>query len=1030
MADNNKQNEKKHDPSGEQMSGGRLAPLSLKDEKLLYQAILSNIPDFIYVLDLQNRFIYANDALLKAWGKTWNEAIGKTRIELGYDTENAEIYDRKFEQVVATKSPMRGAAPASGPLDSRFYDYIFVPLFNEHGEVEAIAGTSRDITEHKKSEEAFKQLAALVELSHEPIFVWELETGIVEWNRGAESLYGFTRSEAVGRISHELLKTRHPDGFDAYVEELNSSGFWSGELYQTTKVGTEVIAESRQQMIVSNGRRLILESNRSINERKQAESTLNRYRLLSERSRDVIWFLRPDGKFSDVNQAAIEAYGYSREEFLKIGLADVRHPSTLPDIESQIELAINGVSRFESMHVRKDGSSFSVDVTATGAEIGGEHLIMAIVRDITERKNAETVLRESEERRKLAQRAGNVGVWDWDARSGRTYWSETMWSIYGVEGTDRNPDNVFWSDRVHVKDRDRVTAHLENTLETPEANDFRDEFRIALKDGTVRWIESVGEVQRDEAGVPTRMYGVNLDITTRRESEERIRLSENQLRLVTNAVPALIAYVDTSERYRFVNQKFTEWFGLPTDQIVGKKVKDILGIQTYRILKPRIDEVLSGHQTTFETALSYKVVGTRYVHVSYMPDIGVDGSVYGYYALTHDLTDLKMSQDLLRSSEDRIGLMMENMFDYAIFSMDGEGRINSWNKGAEIIFGYSPDEIIGLSCEVIFTAEDVAHGIHLREMRTARLKGRSTDDRWHVRKDGTRFYASGIMMPLYIGQALAGYAKIARDLTEKQRHAEELQQAHDELEVRVAERTQELAAANRALVEEMEEREATERQKTDLLQKLVNSQELERRRIARDLHDTLGQRLTALRLKIQSLKEFSSENDQLSKRVERLQEIAEKLDSEVSFLAWELRPSALDDLGLVDAVGAFVNEWSRHYDIQADFHSAGLVKERLGKETETHLYRITQEALNNILKHAEASSVTVQLERRDHEVILIIEDDGLGFNPESRRPASESGKGLGLIGMSERATLVGGEVEIESAPGSGTAIYVRVPIAG
>jgi signal transduction histidine kinase len=285
------------------------------------------------------------------------------------------------------------------------------------------------------------------------------------------------------------------------------------------------------------------------------------------------------------------------------------------------------------------------------------------------------------------------------------------------------------------------------------------------------------------------------------------------------------------------------------------------------------------------------------------------------------------------------------------------------------------------------------------------------------------------MMPLYVGKTLTGYAKIASDLTQKKRYAEELQQARDELEMRVRERTQELAESNIALVREMEEREIAEKQRTDLLRRLVTSQEFERRRIARDLHDQLGQRLTALRLKIASLKELSADNEPFASRVERLQEISERLDAEVSFLAWELRPTALDDLGLVDAISAFVNEWSRHYDIPADFHSSGLFKERFGNDTETHLYRIIQEALNNIAKHAAAKCVNVLLERREDSIILIAEDDGTGFDTSIQIVADEPGGGLGLVGMRERAALIGGDVEIESAPGKGTTIFVRVPIS-
>ena len=187
--------------------------------------------------------------------------------------------------------------------------------------------------------------------------------------------------------------------------------------------------------------------------------------------------------------------------------------------------------------------------------------------------------------------------------------------------------------------------------------------------------------------------------------------------------------------------------------------------------------------------------------------------------------------------------------------------------------------------------------------------------------------------------------------------------------------------------------------------------------------------MTALRLKLASLNAAAGEHEILTPKINRLQEIALRLDAEVSYLAWELRPTALDDLGFVPAVGAFIQEWSRHFEIHADFQAAKIPKRRFSPEMEIHLYRITQEALNNVAKHAGAKHVSIVLEKRDDRIILIIEDDGTGFVPGKISVPDKSGRGLGLLGMHERAALIGGDLEIESAPGSGTTIYVRVPLA-
>jgi len=146
---------------------------------------------------------------------------------------------------------------------------------------------------------------------------------------------------------------------------------------------------------------------------------------------------------------------------------------------------------------------------------------------------------------------------------------------------------------------------------------------------------------------------------------------------------------------------------------------------------------------------------------------------------------------------------------------------------------------------------------------------------------------------------------------------------------------------------------------------------------------------------------------------------------DVDFLAWELRPAALDDIGVAEAMGSFVRQWSRYSGVEAQFHTTGVDQERLSPETETSLYRIMQEALNNTMKYAQASRVDVLLERRDNNVVLIVEDDGVGFNPD--KTAGDGDKGMGLIGMRERAALVGGTLQIESKPTKGTTIFVRVP---
>ena len=218
-------------------------------------------------------------------------------------------------------------------------------------------------------------------------------------------------------------------------------------------------------------------------------------------------------------------------------------------------------------------------------------------------------------------------------------------------------------------------------------------------------------------------------------------------------------------------------------------------------------------------------------------------------------------------------------------------------------------------------------------------------------------------------------------------------------------------------------RAEVERSRRELLARLVFAQEDERRRIAREMHDQLGEQLTALGRRIGVLKDACRDMPDLRAHIDGLEAVSQQLDQDVDHLVWQLRPTALDDLGLRAALANHVQDWARRFGISAELHTSGLLDDRLDPDAETTLYRIAQEALNNVAKHSRARHVDVMLERRSDHVMLIVEDDGVGFdNGDGER----RGQGFGLVGMQERAALVGATLQVESAVGKGTTILVRM----
>jgi PAS domain S-box-containing protein len=401
----------------------------------------------------------------------------------------------------------------------------------------------------------------------------------------------------------------------------------------------------------------------------------------------------------------------------------------------------------------------------------------------------------------------------------------------------------------------------------------------------------------------------------------------------------------------------------------------------------------------------------------------IDGVVLTFV----DITQRKLAEEALRRSEERMRLVLESVPEYALITLDADGRIDTWNAGAAAMFGFGDSEAISSSLEIIYTAEDRERAVASEEVRRARDTGRAVDERWHKRKNGTRLFVSGALSPVRDGDgAIIGYVKIAKDLTERKKWEDALQRANDELDARVRERTRELADANVSLDAQLRERREAEERIRKLLNRVVTIQEDERRRVARNLHDHLGQQITALRLKLESLRIGSGSSNDMSEAVAEAHRITDRLDRDLDFLTSELRPPALDDLGLVAALGQYVAEWSKNSGVAVQFQSSGLKSGRLTQDLDTNLYRIAQEALNNVAKHAHATRVDVFLGRRDDQIVLIVEDNGHGFHlAESEGDGRE--RGFGLLGMQERSALMGGRLEIETRPDTGTSIFVRAP---
>jgi PAS domain S-box-containing protein len=368
---------------------------------------------------------------------------------------------------------------------------------------------------------------------------------------------------------------------------------------------------------------------------------------------------------------------------------------------------------------------------------------------------------------------------------------------------------------------------------------------------------------------------------------------------------------------------------------------------------------------------------------------------------------------------------VDGLPDHAVLTLDHHGRIASWNAGAERLLGWTREQAVGAHVSATLGPGGSDIGIGTDDLEEVERQGPLTAMRRLRHPDGSARVVRATMLAVRNDAHPLGYVVVAQAepmTTPPDRHRGPKRDVEDPSPEQTR---RELAESRALLAAEIEDRTQAETARARLLRRLVVAQEDERRRLARDLHDGLGQRLTALRLMLEALSRRSSAPGESPAAIANALEVLARIDQDVDFIAWELRPAALDELGLARVLDTYVKEWSRHAGIPAKFHARPGNLQRFAPEVEASIYRIAQEGLNNVAKHARAHSVNVLLELRDETLTLVVEDDGVGVPPTVRGETM-----LGLTGMRERALAVGGTVEREPTPGGGATLLASIPTAG
>jgi len=611
-----------------------------------------------------------------------------------------------------------------------------------------------------------------------------------------------------------------------------------------------------------------------------------------------------------------------------------------------------------------------------------EQRVRELERAALERQRAEAALRESEEKYRLVvENADECVVVAQDGMLKLVNRKMMDLSGYSEQELTMMPFIRF----ILQEEQGMVLAHHLKRLKGEEKPEVYD-FRIVNKSGTITWLRNNGVIINWE-GEPATL-NLMTDITHLKRTEKELRESEGKYRSLVESSEDSIYLVDRNLRYLFMNKKHMSRFGLSMDEIKGATYDAFHTEEETEEFRKKIDEVLKNGRSLKYEYKSQK--DDRYFIRTLSPVIAEDGEIAAVTIVSKDITDRKLREEALYKSEAEKRALLDASID-RIRHVDKDMRIIWANKTTTSELKMSPEDILGQPCYQLFVARNTpCKGCPAMKAQETGEIARAVIRKPWVRGVEGESYWDVYCVPLKneAGE-IASFIQIARNITDQKRAEERI---------------------------------------TALSQQLLKAQETERQRISLYLHDKIAQDLSTVNIGCATL--FDAQPGapaETKQRVSEFSKIIQQAITAVRDLSYDLRPPALDQLGLVRTVYQYCEDFSGKTGVSVDFHSAGLDDLRLDFDTEIHLYRLVQEGLNNIKKHAGADHVALRLVASYPNIILRIEDDGKGFDVDDRLVAAMKEKRMGIRSMEQRVRLLDGTIRIQSRPNEGSKIVIEIP---
>ncbi len=618
-----------------------------------------------------------------------------------------------------------------------------------------------------------------------------------------------------------------------------------------------------------------------------------------------------------------------------------------------------------------------------------EALNTKLQEDLDKRRQAEEALRESEEKyRTLVENANSI-ILKMDTQGNITLFNEFARKFFGYSEKEIIGVNVVGTIVPSIDSAGNDLAAMIADIGKHAEQYVNNENENILRNGMRVWVAWTNKPIFDEKGNITEILCIGNDITERKRAEEALQESEKKYSNLFDSTPIPTVSIDKTGNILDINKSHIE-------QIAGgrHKAENYIGMNI--LTHPSIEKAgvfelygkaLEGEFIEAEQVYFPEVTrGTEgYFNVKASPIFDKDGDISSIIVTHDEVTERKLAQDALQKSEERYRLITETARE-GIYQVDISGKIVYVNEAHAQMLGYECAEILGKHYSFIFPDNNLSEANVIVETVYSGTPQRGEITMKH--KLGKDFQAYYSMVPIKQNREITGFTGILEDITQ-------LKQAEH-------------------LIRELHH-------------KLLESQENERQIISRELHDRVAQDLSAIKISCEMLLEYNSLSANIRNHISGISAKLHEILKAVRDLSYDLRPSGLEELGLIETLNRYCKDFSSDNGVHVDFFSAGVDNLKMKFEANINLYRLVQEGLNNVRKHADADHITIKLISSFPNIILRIEDDGKGFDTETRLTAAYKEKRMGIRSMKERVGLLQGKMRIESIPGMGTKILIEIP---